>query len=205
MLDTTAKYRARASERGFTYIALLIIIAILGTALAADGEVWYAAAKREREQELLFIGHQFRDAIVRYYNHTPVQSARYPMTLEDLLKDPRYPATMRYLRKIYHDPITNSTEWGLVKGAQGEIMGVYSTSEEEPLKQSNFSYADRSFEGKTKYSEWVFMIAIGRNGVPISGTREMPSAALQQNNGVGQGGQSQQSAGGNQSGPIKAF
>lgn len=201
-LNTTAKCCVRTNERGFTYIALLILIAILGVALAADGEVWSEAAKREKEQELLFIGQQFRDAITSYYNHTPAQAPRYPAMLEDLLKDPRYPATRRYLRKIYYDPFTNSTEWGLVKGAKGEIMGVYSTSEDEPLKQGNFSYADRDFEGKTKYSEWVFMVAIGRNGTPNGGTGGVPSAALQQNS--GQGG-AQQSAGGNQAGPIKAF
>jgi hypothetical protein len=39
----------------------------------------------------------------------------------------------------------------------GGIYGVYSQSEEEPIKQSNFVLANIGFEGATKYSEWVFM------------------------------------------------
>ncbi len=145
-------------EGGFTYIGLLILIAAMGVFLAAVGEVWYMSMKREREQELLFIGHQFRNALTMYYNSAG-PGARYPATLEDLLKDPRYPNTRRYLRKIFSDPMTNSTDWGLVKGANGEIVGIYSQSTGEPAKTGNFTIADQAFEGKKKYSEWVFMVA----------------------------------------------
>jgi hypothetical protein len=60
---------------------------------------------------------------------------------------------------MYADPMTGSTEWGLVKGPAGEIYGVYSLSSDEPLKKSNFALADRNFEGAAKYSDWVFMQA----------------------------------------------
>jgi hypothetical protein len=53
--------------------------------------------------------------------------------------------------------MTGTTEWGLVSGPNGEIFGVYSLSEEAPLKQANFRLAEKAFEGKTKYSDWVFM------------------------------------------------
>lgn len=150
---------SRGREHGFTYIALLVFVAIMGVLLATTGKVWSTTMKREKEQELIFVGNQFRNAISMYYKNSFGQSARYPTSLEDLLKDPRYPDTRRYLRKIYLDPISHSMEWGLVKGPNGEIFGVHSLSEEEPLKKSNFSLVDRSFEGKTQYSEWVFMIA----------------------------------------------
>lgn len=151
--------RARNGEHGFTYIALLIFIAIMGAGLAATGEVWSTAMKREKEQELLFAGDQIRNAIIMYYDNSPGPGARYPMSLEDLLKDPRYPATKRYLRKLYLDPVTNSSNWEFIKGPNDEILGVHSTSEEEPVKKSNFSIADQDFEGKTKYSDWVFMVS----------------------------------------------
>jgi hypothetical protein len=44
-----------------------------------------------------------------------------------------------------------------MKGPEGEIYGVYSLSEQEPLKQGNFSPANKNFEGKTSYADWVFM------------------------------------------------
>lgn len=144
--------------RGFTLLGLVIIIAVMGVALLAVGEVWHYAQKREKEQELLFVGDQFRRAINSYYVHTPPANRQhpYPMNLEDLLKDPRYPSTQRYLRKIYPDPVSGSTEWGLARDPDGGIYGVYSLSEETPIKQGNFRLANKAFEGKTKYADWLF-------------------------------------------------
>jgi hypothetical protein len=34
---------------------------------------------------------------------------------------------------------------------------VHSLSEETPIKVANFHDADRQFEGKTKYNEWMFI------------------------------------------------
>jgi hypothetical protein len=34
---------------------------------------------------------------------------------------------------------------------------VYSLSKGEPLKKGNFPLLDKGFEGKAKYSDWVFM------------------------------------------------
>lgn len=148
-------------EGGFTYVGVLVLVALIGIALAAVGQIWHTLQQREKEQELLFIGHEFRVALARYAQNSPGQAGRSPLHLEDLLKDPRTPGIQRYLRKIYPDPMTGSAKWGLVTGPNGEIYGVYSLSDEEPLKKSNFGYVDREFEGKTKYSEWVFMGSAG--------------------------------------------
>lgn len=153
-----ARQPERRRARGFSYIGLLILVAVMGISLAAAGEIWYTALKREKEQELLFVGAQFRRAIEQFHKNTPPGNARrYPLQLEELLLDPRHPETRRYLRKIYLDPMTGDTEWGLVTGPGGEIFGVYSLSEDKPLKQAQFRLADKDFEGKTKYTEWVFM------------------------------------------------
>lgn len=149
--------RQPAREAGFTYLGLMAIIAVMGLALASTGEVWHMALKREKEQELLFVGDQIRHAISQYYQHSKLKANRFPVSLEELLKDPRYPETERYLRKIYNDPITGDSKWGLVTGPDGQIFGVYSLSEAEPIKKSNFSPKYSSFEGKMKYSEWVFI------------------------------------------------
>ncbi|MBI5889586.1 MAG: type II secretion system protein [Nitrosomonadales bacterium] len=147
---------------GFTYIGLLLIVTIMGVGLVTTSEVWHTAQKREKERELLFIGNQFRQALNGYYEHTPGRERRYPLRLEDLLKDPRYQSTQRYLRKIFADPVGGGEKWGLVRGPDGEIYGVHSLSEDEPMKKSNFSLADRNFEGKTKYADWVFMHVPGQ-------------------------------------------
>ncbi len=143
-------------QGGFTYLGLLAFVAIMGVGLLAAGEVWHTAQQREKERELLFIGDQFRRAIGLYYEHPMGGGSRYPATLEDLLKDPRYPSTQRYLRKIYRDPFNGGTEWGVIRKPDGGIYGVYSLSEAEPLKKYNFRLADKDFEGKAKYADWIF-------------------------------------------------
>ena len=146
---------------GFTYIGLLILVAMMGIALTLASELWQTAQKREKEQELLFVGNQFRRALALY----TANGGGSPKKLEDLLKDPRVPGVRRFLRKIYRDPITGSTEWGLVRAPGDVITGVYSLSNEEPLKQSEFSLADQAFKSKKKYSEWVFLPQPGQ-GTP---------------------------------------
>jgi type II secretory pathway pseudopilin PulG len=141
-------------SRGFTYMAVLFLVAIMAGGLALTGDVWHTATMREKEAELLFVGNQYRKAIQRYYLTGPQR--QYPRSLEDLLKDPRQPATVRYLRKLYPDPITGN-EWVLVKAPDGGILGVHSASEEKPFKTGNFKLRDRSFDGVEKYSDWKFI------------------------------------------------
>ena len=86
-------------DGGFTYLGLLLAIAVMSAVLGTTAEVWHTAVQREKERELLFAGDQFRAAIGFYYK----DHARYPPTLEDLLKDSQLASTRRYLRKIYVD------------------------------------------------------------------------------------------------------
>lgn len=151
------RHRRVARAGGFTYIGVLVLVAIIGTVLAAAGQVWHTVQRQEKERELLFIGQEFRVALDRYARNTPRNGRRAPLRLEDLLQDPRVPGVRRYLRRIYVDPMTGSAEWGLVQGADGEIHGVHSRSLEEPLKKDNFALRDRKFEGAARYSDWVFM------------------------------------------------
>ena len=142
--------------KGFTYITVLFLVAIMGVGLALVGHVWETSAKREREADLLQTGNEYRKAIERYYLSGPRQ---YPRALDDLVRDPRQPGMVRHLRKLYVDPVTGKNEWGMVRGADGGIAGVYSLSEEMPLKSGGFAVRDAAFEGKTKYSDWQFVYA----------------------------------------------
>lgn len=146
----------KARQRGFTYLAVLFVVAILAAGLALAGQVWETVAKREKEAELLFVGNQYRQAITRYYEGTPGGVKRYPPTLEDLLKDARQPSTQRYLRKLFADPF-GGREWGLVKGPDGGVAGVYSLSQEKPLKTGNFKLRDAGFEKAQTYADWKFV------------------------------------------------
>lgn len=150
--------RSPASQAGFTFVAMLIAIAVIGAGLAATGEIWSQSSQREKEQELLFVGNQFRQAIALYYERTPGAAKQYPEKLEQLLDDKRHLTVQRYLRKIYVDPMTGTPEWGLVFDKPGgRIMGVYSLSKDAPIKMSGFRARDRHLEGATQYLEWRFV------------------------------------------------
>jgi type II secretory pathway pseudopilin PulG len=144
------------SERGFTYVAVLILVATLGAVGAAFGELTSHGAQREREQDLLFVGNEYRQAIARYHRATPGAFNRYPHKLEDLLEDRRFPTPVRHLRRLYRDPMTGEAEWGLLKAPEGGIRGVHSLSTETPIKSGNFAWRDHALEGAAKYSDWHF-------------------------------------------------
>ncbi len=128
----------------------------MGIGLTVAAEVYTTAARRSQERALLNVGHQFRRAIERYYESALVAGQhQYPATLDDLLRDNRVPGIQRHLRQVFVDPITGKAEWGVVRVA-GRIVGVYSLSEQAPVKIDNFEAEDMSFRGKKKYSDWVF-------------------------------------------------
>ena len=143
---------------GFTYLTLMLVIAVMATVLGATAEVWHTAVRREKERELLFVGNEFRKAIKSYFR----DHARYPASLEDLLKDPLSPIPRRYLRKIYRDPMTGDSKWGLVQNADGGIMGVHSLSDAPPIKIARFGTDDSGFDGAVKYSAWMFVYTTPR-------------------------------------------
>lgn len=155
-------------QGGFSLLGLLFLVAGLGVAMAAVGTVWETAARREKERELLFIGNQFRQALASYSRHTPSGQPIYPRSLDELLLDPRFPFTLRHLRRVYRDPITGMVDWGLVK-VDGTIRAVYSPSTEPPLKRSGFTGPDAAFDGASSYAKWVF----GNEAGGASATREL--------------------------------
>lgn len=144
------------NRNGFTYIALLAAIVIIGITLGSAAKSWQNISQREKEEELLFRGNQYRLAIESYYNY---QGRRqFPGTIDALLKDERSPNGKRHLRQQYKDPITGE-DFELVRDMfhGNAIKGVYSKSDKTPVKQSGFPAELQDFEGKTQYSEWQFI------------------------------------------------
>lgn len=148
--------RSYCNDKGFTYLALLFAVTVIGITFAVGGQVWSTVVMREKEKELLLRGGEIRAAIGRYYEKSPGSKA-YPRNLVELLKDPRYPVTSRYLRRIYEDPMTGKPDWELISAPGGGIMGVKSRSSKEPYKKKDFPKELQGFEGKSKYSEWEFI------------------------------------------------
>ncbi len=118
---------------GFAYLALLASLFVLMLILTAAAETISQQAKREREQQLFFVGEQFRNAIASYYENSPSGSKQFPQNFDVLLEDNRSIKPARHLRQIYSDPITNNKAWGEVRNEQQQIVGIYSLSTEAVL------------------------------------------------------------------------
>jgi type II secretory pathway pseudopilin PulG len=155
----------KRSSQGFTYIGILIAVAVIGIFLAAAGTLWSFSAQREKEAELLFVGHQYRNAIA-HYRAAAGGGTQLPRELQDLLQDERSPVPRRFLRKLYPDPMTGKDDWTLIRTENGGIIGVASSSAASPIKKKNFDLADDSFEDKECYCDWQFVFSTRFNVAP---------------------------------------
>ena len=157
----SSRSQGTANAAGFTYIGLLIAVVILGVALSAVGTVWRTQVQREREQELLYIGRDFRAAISAYVNAGG--GRQFPQDINDLLEDKRWPEPRHYLRRFYADPMTGAQDWTLIQadslgfaGFSG-IMGIASSSNAKPLKKDGFLASEDAFKDAAGYSDWKFV------------------------------------------------
>lgn len=143
-------------------IMLLILIATLNIGLMVAVPVWQTQIQREKEEELIFRGHQYVEAVRLYQLKHPGQ---FPNSLDVLLKE-------RCLRRPFKDPMTNEGEWDLILavsapaarrgGAQRvmiappeaiksmvnpQVIGVVSRSKKKSIKIYN---------NQDSYDKWLF-------------------------------------------------
>lgn len=162
------------NQRGVTLMVVVLMMLVMGLAAGMAGNTWKNVMEREREEELLFRGDQYRRAIESYFKmaHAGAQGA-YPKNVDELLKDPRSLQTLRHLRQPYKDPITAEDfalvrEGGSIAGLPGVaqslagIRGVYSKSSREPFRTAGFREPYEEFNGATAYSEWKFVCVPAR-------------------------------------------
>ncbi len=194
----------RPGEAGFALAALIVTLSVMLLAMSAAVPTWRYIVKDDKEQELIFRGNQIADAIGRYQakNGNAV-----PPTLEVLVKGKflrkafKDPMTEDGEWRLIHQgeavgttapgvggtsgrqagPGTSPTRrpsqawqrrsrFGMAGQPLGGIVGVASTSDEEGL---------RLYNGRSKYSEWVF----GPNQPRVVGNRPVgpiPPTGVQQ-------------------------
>ena len=145
----------RRNEAGFTYLVVMIAIAMMGLAMMMAARQWKTMMQRELEADLLAKGIEIQTALALYSASKKagrmMPGEFYPQSLVELTRPPR-----PFLRKVYQDPIGHG-EWQLVKSPAGGVMGVRSASKSKPIKQSDFPLAVRHFQGKPTHYDWVFL------------------------------------------------
>lgn len=148
----------RNSQAGFTYVMVLVAVVITGLMAGVAATITSRVMQAERETELLFRGLAYQNAIKSYYQAgKQLNTFTFPRSLNDLLKDPRFPGK-RHIRALYADPMgSGEREWRVIRAIDGGITGVVSSSKQKSLKTANFPVGLESLAGKKSYAEWIFL------------------------------------------------
>ena len=147
----------RRADQGFTYLGLMIVLAIIGVAAAGTLQMGAVLQRHAAEEELLAIGLEFHEALKSYAHANVGVGGAAPHRLEDLVRDPRYPNPKRHLRRVPADPLTGQVSWGIILGPDGQsIVGIHSLSQDRPIKIANFPLIFQGFEAKPSYADWIF-------------------------------------------------
>ncbi len=153
--------RARNSSAGMTLIELIVACAILLALAAVAVPMARNQVKRYKENLLRLRLREMRDAIDRYKDAADKGQIKvaagtegYPPDLESLVKPTQLVGApdkrIRFLRKIYEDPMTKKSDWGLrsvqddpdsTSWGGDDVFDVYSKS------------TGTALDG-TKYSDW---------------------------------------------------
>ncbi len=97
--------RARRSAQGYSLVILMVIITVMSVMVAVALPQMDTQIQREKEEELIFRGFQYAEAI-RVFQR---RFGRYPVRLQEL-----YDAKPRCIRQLWKDPMTEKGDWGLV-------------------------------------------------------------------------------------------
>jgi len=192
-------------------VALLVGMSIMAIALSVALPTWSTAAKREREEELIFRGRQYARAVTLYQRKF---ANAFPPSFDVLVQQ-------KFLRKKYGDPMTedgqfqpvyagqgltgpngrggantqgaagpnpqggttsalqqsaaqqaaltqsvNQIQPGGRAGGQPGLIGVVSKSDEKAM---------RLFNGRDKYSEWMFVATEASTAAGARGGAQRPN------------------------------
>jgi type II secretory pathway pseudopilin PulG len=100
-------------DSGYILLGITILLVILGISLVAAVPLWQRAVQREREQELIFRGYQYMQAIERYQRKYP---GAYPPSVDVLVEQ-------KFLRKAYKDPFGGKDgEWNVLRQLSPELQ-----------------------------------------------------------------------------------
>jgi general secretion pathway protein G len=157
--------KCEGQERGYTFIELLVVSAIVMLLASAAMPLARVTATRQREAELRRALREMRTAIDRYKDAADAQqiaslelkvgSEGYPADLQVLVdgvavQNDATGRKLKFLRRIPIDPMTHSAEWGLrsyqdapdaTRWGGQNVFDVYTTFEGTAL------------DG-TKYRDW---------------------------------------------------
>lgn len=107
--DALTTTRRRRGEEGGLLIVLMVGVTVIFIGLSVAVQAWSVTWRRDSEEELIFRGEQYVIAILAYRKE---HNGQFPTDLEILAKEG--PRRVRYIRKLFRDPINPTGQWGLL-------------------------------------------------------------------------------------------
>jgi type II secretory pathway pseudopilin PulG len=83
---------------------LMMAVFVITLGLLIASPVWQTQLQREKEEELIFRGKQYAEAVRIYVQKNP---GRYPTSLKELLDK-------KCIRKLYKDPLGPDGQWNVI-------------------------------------------------------------------------------------------
>jgi hypothetical protein len=146
------------SNSGYMMVILVFAVTVLTIGLMVAVPVWQTQMQREKEEELIFRGNQYVEAIRLYQQKNP---GVFPDRLQDLLEE-------KCIRRLYEDPMTEAGEWNVVlfyqeSSSVGKVMVASQRdlrSLDHPqiigvVSQSN-KKSKKIYNRQETYDRWLF-------------------------------------------------
>lgn len=111
--ENKTKSAQKKRQKGYIMLAVLLVMTIMLIALSIEVPRVAQEIQREKEEELVHRGREYAMAIKRFYH----KMGFYPASLDQL----EGTNNLRFLRKRYKDPMTESGEFKLVHVGEAQI------------------------------------------------------------------------------------
>lgn len=164
----------RRGQSGYALLVVLLLLALVLVALSTAVPRFLTQGQRDKEEELIFRGQQYRRAVGLFYK----KYGRYPRSMDDLLRF----NDRSFLRRAFADPMTPEGKWRTIRvGPGGEFIGsvnrprlMGSSPVSPPPSPGRFTEAPgtyplagvasrspapsiRVYQGRSYYYQWEFI------------------------------------------------
>jgi len=155
--------KIQTHSAGYTLIILLFALTVLIIGLLVAVPVWQTQIQREKEEELIFRGKQYVEAIRLFQMKKP---GSFPKTMDELIEE-------RCLRRLYTDPMTKDGEWNIIlpyqrvsakrKGSLQRVLVVPSSmlagidnSQIIGVVSASIQKSKKIYNEQESYDQWLF-------------------------------------------------